>query len=184
MHGQYEFDMEVVKVGTKLLRIAKLGDGLLQRGATPAGGLQAAHTLPLLAKVGQLQAHQERFCRGSRRAPIELSHLGANQCSRLHVSGPRAFGQFVETQNQLDDLDAFRFRDRLKQQAFQNAVVATKRAGLEFADDHRHQDPDRRSTRAITFSAILIDAASIRRPSSETAPRPSAAASAMATMMR
>ena len=52
MHGQYEFDMEVVKVGTKLLRIAKLGDGLLQRGATPAGGLQAAHTLPLLAEVG------------------------------------------------------------------------------------------------------------------------------------
>ena len=54
MHGQYEFDMKVVQVGTKLLRIAKLGDGLFQRGATPAGGLQAAHTLPLLAEVGQL----------------------------------------------------------------------------------------------------------------------------------
>ena len=113
-----------------------------------------------------------------------MSHLGADQRSGALVSSPRAFGQFVETHNQLDGLDALSFGDRFKQQAFQNAVVTTERAGLEFADDHRHQDPDRRSTRAITFSAILIDAASIRRPSSETAPRPSAAASAMATMMR
>ena len=171
-------------MGAKLLRVTQLVDGLLQRGAAPAGGLQAANTLAFLAEVGQLQAHQERLCRGSRRASIELRDFGADQCSRFHVAGPRAFGQLVEMQHHFDDLDALSFRDRLKQQAFQNPVVATERAGLEFADDYRHQDPDRRSTRAITFSAILIDAASIRRPSSETAPRPSAAASAMATMMR
>jgi hypothetical protein len=37
---------------------------------------------------------------------------------------------------------------------------------------------------ASRFSAILIEAASIRRPSSDTAPLPSAAASRIASMMR
>ena len=58
---------------------------------------------------------------------------------------------FCDDDGPLFGLDALGLRDRLKEEAFEDVVVAGQSAGLKLANDHRHQDPDRRSTRAITF---------------------------------
>src|SRR6185436_12337517 len=64
------------------------------------------------------------------------------------------------------------------------ALLAEQRQALGEPRILRYAGTPIRSTRATRFSAILMDAASISLPSSETAPLPSAAACSIASRMR